>query len=72
MQDPRLHTLYPARKPDPQYSKSLLPSYALIPVQPYYRAPETFFEPDRIYLRAPGNKNYVNAYYQTITILGDQ
>jgi len=69
MEDPRLFTLYPARKPDPPSSKTLLPSYALIPVLPYYRAPETFWTPDRVYLRAPGNKTYVNAYYQTITVL---
>ena len=72
MQDPRLFTLFPARRPEPSPSVPELPSYALMNVIPYYRAPETFWTPDRTYLRAPGNKRYVNANYQVVTDLSGQ
>ena len=71
MEDPRLSTRFPARRPDPNPPITLIPSYALLPIIPYYRAPETFWTPDRPYLRAPGNKRYVDAHYRIITNIRD-
>lgn len=69
MQDPRLFTSFPARVPDDPPRTPILPSYALDKVIPPYRAPETFWAPDRIFHRAPGNAKYTNAYYQVVTDL---
>lgn len=69
MQDWRAHSKFPSRKPDPSPKRTILPTYAFIPVQPYYRAPETFWTPDRSYLRAPGNERWVDENGVTITRL---
>lgn len=67
MEDPRFLTTFPARKPDQNPTYPQLPSYALMSPLPYYRAPETFWTPDRTWLRAPGNKRYVDAHYRIVT-----
>jgi hypothetical protein len=70
MEDPRLSTLYPQRYPPKQPPQTpILPSYALEPIMPRYRPPETFWAPDRYYLRSPGTGRYVDENWVVIPII---